>query len=71
MIAKEDIYNTALTLNPVDKIKLVDELLQSLDLSDKAIQKAWADVADSRLNAYKKGEIESVSMDAVFAKYKD
>ncbi len=65
------IYNTALTLNPVDKIKHVDELLHSLNLSDNPIEEAWSIEADSRLKVYQKGETETVSMDDVFAKYKD
>ncbi len=70
MLATKKIYNEALTMDPIDKIKLVDELLGSLDIPNSEIAEEWTLEAKSRVSAYNAGEIKTVSMDEVFEKYK-
>lgn len=52
----------ALTLNPIEKIQLIDELLLSLDEPSKEIE--------DRIGAYDKGLINSVPVSEIFSKYK-
>lgn len=52
----------ALTLNPIEKIQLIDELLLSLDEPSKEIE--------DRIGAYDKGLINSVPVSKIFSKYK-
>jgi len=52
----------ALTLNPIEKIQLIDELLISLDEPSKEIE--------DRIGAYDKGFINSVPVSKIFSKYK-
>ncbi|TXL05903.1 hypothetical protein BMR07_08570, partial [Methylococcaceae bacterium CS1] len=43
--------------------------LFSLDIPDLKIDTIWAKEADSRVEAYNKGEIEAIPSEEVFAKY--
>jgi len=60
----------ALTLNPIEKIQLIDELLLSLDEPSKEIDDVWAKEIEDRIEAYDKGLIKSVPASEVFSKYK-
>ncbi len=60
----------ATNLPPLDKLQLVDYLLESLDMPDTNIEKMWADESSRRWEGYKAGEISSVSAAEVFEKYK-
>jgi len=64
------ILDKALELSPVERADVAEKLLVSLDLPDSAIDKLWAEEADRRVEAFKKGDLETVSADDVFAKYR-
>ncbi|MFA9240506.1 MAG: addiction module protein [Candidatus Paceibacteria bacterium] len=64
------IYDEAMSMKPLEKIHLIDELLKSLDLPNQNIDELWKREIEDRIKAYDKGEIESVSIDEVFSKYK-
>jgi putative addiction module component (TIGR02574 family) len=66
MSIKEEV----LTLKPIEKIQLIDELLLSLDLPSKEIDEVWAKEVEKRIEAYDAGLIKSVSSSEVFSKYK-
>lgn len=51
----------ALKLSPFERAQLIDALWQSLDPSDQtAIDQAWLEESQDRLQAYHQGEIETV-----------
>lgn len=52
-----------------DRLLLVDYLLESLDVPDLEIERLWVAEAQSRWDAYQRGEMASVPADEVFAKY--
>lgn len=60
----------AASLAPLDKLQLVDYLLESLDMPDAEIEKLWAEESSRRWEGYKAGEISSESAAEVFEKYK-
>ena len=60
----------ATSLSPLDKLQLVDYLLESLDMPDTEIEKLWAAEASSRWEGYKAGEINSVSAAEVFMEFR-
>ena len=64
MIAKE-LQAQTLSLNPIDKIRLVEILLESLDKSDSEIEAAWVAESERRYAAYKRGEIQGSTLDEV------
>lgn len=70
MATPKDILEDAISLQPLEKAELVDSLIASLDKSDNALDQLWAKEAESRLAAYKKGELKSISLSEVLSKYK-
>ena len=70
MATPKDILEEAISLQPLEKAELVDSLIASLDKSDNALDQLWAKEAESRLAAYKKGELKSISLSEVLSKYK-
>ena len=61
-----ELLEQALTLNVNDRTKLIDELFKSIDKPDEEIDQIWADEADKRLEAYRKGELKAVPMEHIF-----
>ena len=60
----------AVQLPPVERMALVEHILDSLDEPDPAMDALWAQEADDRLAAYRRGEIRAVPLSEVLAKYK-
>ncbi|MFA7091819.1 MAG: addiction module protein [Arcobacteraceae bacterium] len=61
-----ELLEQALTLNVNERTKLIDELFKSIDKPDEEIDQIWADEADKRLEAYRKGELKTVPMEDIF-----
>jgi len=54
-------------LSPEERIELIEDLQNSLVPTDPEIDRAWAEEARDRLAAYRRGEIEAVSLEEVLA----
>ncbi|KAF3978162.1 MAG: addiction module protein [Methylococcales symbiont of Iophon sp. n. MRB-2018] len=65
------ILDQALELSATERAIVAEKLLFSLDSPDSKIDDIWAKEANSRVEAYKKGEIEAVPAEKVFAKYRN
>lgn len=63
------ILDQALELSATERANVAEKLLFSLDSPDLKIDAIWAKEADTRVEAYNKGEIKTVSSESVFAKY--
>ena len=63
------ILNQALKLSSSERAEVVEKLISSLDAPDSTIDSIWAKEADTRVEAFERGEIESVSARKVFEKY--
>ena len=70
MATPKDILEEAIALQPLEKAELVDSLISSLNKPDSKLDQLWADEAESRLTAYKKGELKAISINEVLSKYK-
>ena len=70
MTTAKEILDKAILLSPAEKAELVDQLILTLDKPDKKLDKLWAEEAESRLAAYKRGDLRAVSLEEVLAKYK-
>ncbi len=57
-------------LPPLDRIALVEDILQGLDAPDAAVDALWATEAESRLAAYRTGQVKAIPLSEVLAKYK-
>jgi putative addiction module component (TIGR02574 family) len=56
-------------LSPEDRVALVEDVLDSLDRADPAIDRLWAKEARDRLTAYRNGEIAATDLSDIIAKY--
>ncbi|WP_321400796.1 addiction module protein [Maridesulfovibrio sp.] len=66
MIDLTTITDQALQLAPVQRAELIESLLASFDSRRKSIDSKWANEAESRIDAFEQGKIDSVSADDVF-----
>ncbi|MBI2433878.1 MAG: addiction module protein [Candidatus Hydrogenedentes bacterium] len=54
----------ALALNPIERAGLIEDLLTSFDpASREAIDRAWAQEAERRIDAYKRGEAGAITLE--------
>jgi putative addiction module component (TIGR02574 family) len=61
----EQLAKKAKGLQPVDRIKLVEAILHSLDKPDPEIEKIWVAESEARYTAYKRGEIPSIDWEEI------
>jgi putative addiction module component (TIGR02574 family) len=62
----EQVLADALSLPPGERAKLAEQLFSSLDISQDELDRLWAQEADSRIDAYERGELKTVSAHKVF-----
>lgn len=62
----EKLIQQALGLPPDERAEVAERLLQSLEPSLSAIDQLWAQEAESRIDAYERGEIEAIPAEDVF-----
>lgn len=60
-----ELQQTIIKLKPIDKIHLIEVLLNSLDKPDSSIEKLWIKESEARYQAYKDGEMEAKPLDEV------
>lgn len=65
-----EILDRALELPAIEKARLVDLLLSSLDQPDETIDALWRKEVEDRIRAYQEGKLRSVSLADVLAKYR-
>jgi putative addiction module component (TIGR02574 family) len=63
----ETLLRQALQLTPIDRAALVESLITSLDKPDAELDALWLKEAESRMAAYRAGEIDAIDADEVFA----
>jgi putative addiction module component (TIGR02574 family) len=59
-----------LELNVVDKIHLIEILLDSLDKTNEQIEKVWVKESEKRYHAYKKGYVKGIPLERLRARIK-
>jgi putative addiction module component (TIGR02574 family) len=69
MQTAKQLCDQALQLPPEERLALVDQILDTLDERDSALDAQWAQEAQSRLVAYRRGEVQSIPLSEVIAKY--
>lgn len=59
-----ELRRKALVLPPVERAALIEDLMASFDPDARqSVDEAWAKEAESRLDAFTRGEINTVSLD--------
>lgn len=59
----------AAELQPVERIRLVEEILKSLDKADPSIEEKLAAESENRYEAYKKGELKATDWTRIKKRY--
>lgn len=59
----------AASLPKSDKLALIDDLLAQVDAPDPAIEKAWAEEVDRRIDADAHDTLQSLPFDQAMARY--
>ena len=60
----QNMINDALSLPPVDRASLIEELLASFDRQARsAIDAAWANEAEQRIDAFDAGKTTAITLD--------
>lgn len=59
----------AIELNPVERIRLVEAILHSLDRPDYGIEQSWIAESEARYAAYKRGELDAIDWEEVKKRY--
>ena len=62
MPTAKQLCDQASQLPPEERMALVDQILDTLDAQ-------WAQAAESRLLAYRRGEVKAIPLNEVIAKY--
>ena len=64
----QQFLHEARQLSPNERVKLVEQLLDSLDQSDPAIDQAWLEECHRRAHAIDQGKIALVDFDQAIAR---
>ncbi len=63
----QQILREALELPPIDRAELVEQILASFEFPARQdIDSAWTREVEDRIDAYERGEVESVPVSEVF-----
>ncbi len=62
----EQVLHEALSLPPSERAQLAERLFSSLDLPQEELDRLWGQEADSRIDAYERGELKAIPAHKVF-----
>lgn len=65
----KQVEQMAMRLSAVEKARLVDRLIASLDRPDGKTDELWKKEVEDRIEAYRAGRMKSVSLGEVLARY--
>lgn len=68
-LATETLSAQVVQLPPEERMQVLERILDSLDEPDASLDALWAQEADKRLTAYRRGEVRAVALSEVIAKY--
>ncbi len=61
----KNIEKNILQLSPVQRLRIVENILASLNKPDQTIERAWGLESDKRLAAYKEGKVKGIGLESV------
>jgi putative addiction module component (TIGR02574 family) len=59
----------AVKLEPVERIRLVEAILHSLDKPDHDIEQSWVAESEARYAAFKRGELDAIDWEKIKKRY--
>ena len=60
----------ALQLRPVERLQLIEWIVQSLDKPDEKIEQIWAEESERRYKALKEGKVKTIPLNEIIQRYK-
>jgi putative addiction module component (TIGR02574 family) len=66
---QKELLHDVMSLSPLERAQIVDEIMLSLDQPDEKIDALWKEEIESRISAYEKGDLKTVSLNDVLSKY--
>jgi putative addiction module component (TIGR02574 family) len=64
-LGTRELIEQALKLDPTDRLKLVDQVLHSLDEPHPKVEQIWIKEAEKRLTEYRSGKVRGIPVDDV------
>jgi len=71
MTKTEELFDNAISLPADVRMQLVERLLQSLNPTQKEIDRLWAKEAEKRVDQIRSGRVKTIPGDKVFDKLRD
>jgi putative addiction module component (TIGR02574 family) len=71
MVTVEKLAKQAIELKPVERLRLVEAILFSLDKTDPDIEKSWVAESELRYKAYKQGELKAHNWNDIKKRYEN
>ena len=69
MESVDQLAKKATGLQPIERIRLVEAILYSLDKPDPDIEQSWIAESEARYEAYKRGELEAIDQEEIKKRY--
>jgi putative addiction module component (TIGR02574 family) len=69
MESVSQLVKKAIKLEPVERIRLVEAILYSLDKPDHDIEQSWIAESEARYEAYKRGELDTIDWEEIKKRY--
>jgi len=69
MESVDQLAQKAAVLQPIERIRLVEAILYSLDKPDPDIEKCWIAESEARYEAYKHGELDVIDWEEIKKRY--
>ena len=69
MESVDQLAKKATGLQPIERIRLVEAILYSLDKPDPDIEQSWIAESEARYEAYKRGEIDAIDWEEIKKRY--
>ena len=69
MESVDQLAKKATGLQPIERIRLVEAILYSLDKPDPDIEQSWIAESEARYEAYKRGELNAIDWEKTKKRY--
>ncbi len=69
MESVDQLAKKATGLQPIERIRLVEAILYSLDKPDPDIEQSWIAESEARYEAYKRGELDAIDWEETKKRY--
>lgn len=64
-----EIHKEVLKLDDLEKIRLIEMLMDDLDRPSPAVEKQWIEESEKRYKAYKEGKVKGIPLEVIQERY--